>query len=71
MKTNGKWLKAHLASGVKKLGPLSLALKLDEISLFDSFFDFSPLDFPDLDNFRDLANFWNLNVFWPFDFPSI
>ena len=57
VKANRKWLKADLAFGVKNLGPLSLASKLGEFSLFDGFFAFSPLDFPDLDNFWDLANF--------------
>ena len=64
MKANCKRLKADLALGVRKLGPISLALKLGEFLLFGSFFNFSPLDFLDLDNFRDLANFW------PFDFPD-
>ena len=59
-----KRLKASLAPGIRKLGPISLALKLGEFPLFGSFFDFSPLDFPDLDDFRDLADFW------PFDFPD-
>ena len=47
------------------LGPLFLVSKLGKFSLFDGFFDFSPLDFPDLDDFEDLANFWlsNLLVF--------
>ena len=64
MKANRKRLKADLASGVRKFGPDPVAPKLAEFPLFGSFFDFSPLDFPDLDNFRDLANFW------PFDFPD-
>ena len=57
MKANHKRLKADLALGVSKFGPLFLALKLGEFPLFDGFFDFSPLDFPDLDSFRDLADF--------------
>ena len=65
MKVNYKRLKADLVSGVRKLGPLFLALKLDKFLLFDSFFDFSPLDFPDLDDFWDLADFWDLDIFWP------
>ena len=64
MKANHKQLKADLASGVRKLGSLFLALKLGEFQLFDDFFDFSPLDFPDLDNFQDF------DVFWPFDFSD-
>ena len=36
--------------------------KLGELPLFDGFFDFLPLDFPDLDNF------WGLAKFWPFDY---
>ena len=56
MKTNYKWLKADLVLGVKKLGPLFLASKLGKFPLFDSFFDFLPLDFLDLNNFWDLAN---------------
>ena len=62
MKANRKRLKADLALGVRKFGPVSLASKLGEFPLFGGFFDFSPLDFPDLDNFWDLADFW------PFDF---
>ena len=58
MKSNRKQLNADIALGVKKLGPVFLASKLDEFLLFGSFFDFSPLDIPDLDNFRALANFW-------------
>ena len=54
MKANLKRLKAALASGVKKLGPDSVALKIGKFLLFAVFFDFLPLD---LDNFRDLANF--------------
>ena len=57
MKVNCKRLKADLALGVRKLSPLSLALKLGKFLILDSFFDFSPLDFLDLDNFLDLANF--------------
>ena len=56
-KANRKRLKADLALGVKKLGPLLIESKLGEFPLFGDFFDFSPLDFPDLNNFRDLANF--------------
>ena len=51
MKANHKWLKADLALGVRKLGPLFLASKLGEFPLFGGFFDFLPLDFPNLDNF--------------------
>ena len=57
MNASRKRLKADLASGVRKLGPVFLASKLGEFPLFGGFFDFSPLDFPDLDNFRDLADF--------------
>ena len=53
-----KRLNAALASGVKKLGLASVALKLGEFPLFDNFFDFSSLD---LNNFRDLANFASFN----------
>ena len=70
MKANHKRLKADLALGVRKLGPVSVALKLDEFPLFDSFFNFSLLDFPDLDNFWDLADFWDLNVSLLFNFPD-
>ena len=52
-----KRLKADLASGVRKLGPASVAPKLGEFPLFDEFF-------PNLADFRDL------DVFWPFDFPD-
>ena len=54
MKANRKRLKADLASGVRKLGPASLASKLGEFPLFDGFLDladFLPSEFPDLDNF--------------------
>ena len=51
MKANYKQLKANLVLGVKKFGPPFLALKLGEFLLFDDFFDFSPLDFPDLADF--------------------
>ena len=54
MKANRKRLKADLALGVKKLGPLTLALKLDKFPLFNGFLD--------------LANFRDLDIFWPFDF---
>ena len=57
VKANYKWLKADLALGVKKLGPPFLASKLGEFPLFDGFFNFSPLDFPNLDNFQNLADF--------------
>ena len=60
MKANCKRLKADLALGVRKLGPVFLVLKLGEFLLFDGFLDlanFLPFKFPDLDNFRDLANF--------------
>ena len=62
MKANHKRLKFNLALGVWKLGPLSLASKLGKFLLFDGFFHFLPLDFPDLDNFRDLADFWDLDI---------
>ena len=55
MKANRKWLKADLASGVRKLSPDFIVPKLDEFPLFDEFF-------PDLDDF------WDLDVFWPFNF---
>ena len=51
MKANRKQLKAILASGVKKLDPAFIMLKLGEFPLFDSFFDFSSFNFLDLDNF--------------------
>ena len=57
MNASHKRLKADLASGVRKLGPDSVAPKLGEFPLFDEFF-------PDLADFRDL------DVFWPFDFPD-
>ena len=57
MKPNHKQLKAALALEVKKLGPLSLASKLDKFPIFDKFFP-------------DLASFWDLDNFWPFDFPD-
>ena len=57
MKTSHKRLKAVLASEVRKLGPVSVALKLDKFPLFDGFFDFSSFDFPKLNNFWDLASF--------------
>ena len=49
MKANYKRLKAALALGVRKLGPLFLALKLGKFPLFDGFLD--------------LANFWDLDIF--------
>ena len=61
IKANRKRLKADLALGVRKLDPIFLASKLGEFPLFGDFFDFSPLDFPDLDNFQDLADFWPFN----------
>ena len=64
VKANRKRLKADLALGVRKLSSVSLASKLGEFPFFGSFFDFLPLDFPDLDNFWDLADFW------PFNFPD-
>ena len=57
MNANRKRLKASLAPRVRKLGTVFLASKLGEFPLFGGFFDFSPFDFPDLDNFRDLADF--------------
>ena len=63
MKDNQKRLKADLALGVRKFGLLSLMSKLDEFPIFDNFFNFSPL------NFLDLDNFWDLDVFWPSDLP--
>ena len=57
MKAKRKRLKDNLALGVRKLGPVSVASKLGEFPLFDSFFGFSPLDFLGLDDFWDLANF--------------
>ena len=64
MNTSRKRLKADLASGVRKLGSVPLASKLGEFPIFGSFFDFSSLDFPDLNDF------WNLADFWPFAFPN-
>ena len=64
VKTSRKRLKVSLVPEIKKLGPVSVAPKLDEFPLFGGFFDFSPLDFPDLDNF------WDLTKFWIFDFPD-
>ena len=60
MKANHKRLKADLALGIRKLGPISLVPELGEFPLFDEFF-------PDLDDFWDLADFCDLDVFWPFD----
>ena len=62
LKANRKRLKADLVSGVEKLSPVFLVSKLGKFPLFGSFFDFSPLDFPNLDDFQNLADFW------PFDF---
>ena len=56
MKTNRKQLKVDLALGIKKHDPLSLALKLGKLTLFNGFLD--------------LADFWDLHIFWPFDFPN-
>ena len=64
MNASRKRLKASLVPGVKKLSPVSLLLKLGKFPVFGGFFDFLPLDFPDLDNFWDLADFL------PFDFPD-
>ena len=50
-----KWLKAFLAPGIRKLGPVFVAPKLGKFSLFDEFFP-------------DLTDFWDLDIFWPFDF---
>ena len=58
VKVNRKRLKADLALRVRMLDPSSLVSKLGEFLLFDNFFDFSPLDFPNLNNFWDLADFW-------------
>ena len=60
VKANRKQLKAALASGVKKLDPLFLALKLGVFPLFDGFLDIVNLllfEFLDLDNFRPFDNF--------------
>ena len=63
VKANRKWLKAVLASEVRKLGPFFLALKLGKFSFFDNFF-------LDLADFWDLDNFWDLDDFPIFDnFP--
>ena len=62
--TSHKLLKISLAPRVKKLGPASVAPKLGEYPHLEDFFNFSPLDFLDLDNFHDLANFS------PFDFSD-
>ena len=64
MNASRKRLNAFLAPRVRKLGPVFLASKLGEFSLFGSFSDFLPLNFPDLDDFWDLAEFW------PFKFPD-
>ena len=58
-------LKVVLALGVKKLGLVFVVLKLGKFPLFNGFFNFLPLDFP------DLYNFWNLAKFGSFDFPDI
>ena len=70
MKANYKRLKALLALGVRKLELLFLALKLNEFPLFDSCFNFLPLD---LDDFRDLANFspFNFSDFLVYSIPSL
>ena len=47
--------------GIRKLSLVSIALKLGKFPLFYGFFDFLPLDFPDLDGFRDLTKFWSFN----------
>ena len=65
VKVNCKQLKADLAIGVKKLGPLSLALKLGKFPLFGGFFDF-----PNLENFWDLANFFDFLDFLTCSTPS-
>ena len=57
MNASRKRLKGDLASGVRKLGPDSLASKLGKFPLFDEIF-------------LDLDNFWDLADFWPFDFPD-
>ena len=61
MNINHEQLKAFLVLRVKKLGPASIALKLDKFLIFDGFFKFLLLDFPDLDNFWDLAKFLLFN----------
>ena len=58
MKASRKRLKADLALGFRKLGPLSLASKLGEFPLFDEFF-------------LGLADFQDLNVFSLFEFPDL
>ena len=55
VKANRKQLKANPALGVRKLNRVFLASKLGKFLFFGGYFDFSPLDFLDLDN---LANFW-------------
>ena len=67
IKTNLKRLKATLVSEIKKLGLLSLILKLGEFLLFDNFIpdlayfqdldNFLPFEFPDLNNFFDFLGF--------------
>ena len=59
VKANYKRLKIALASGVRKLSLASVASKLGKFSLFDNFFDFSPMD---------LNDFWNLANFLLFNF---
>ena len=61
VKASHKRLKSVLASGVRKLSLASVVSKLGEFPFFDYFFDFSPFDFFDLNNFRDLADFWYFN----------
>ena len=59
VKANHKQLKADLASGVRKLGPSSIALKLGEFPLFDGFLDladFLLFEFPDLANFSGFGS---------------
>ena len=62
MNANFKQLKNGLVLGVKKLGPLFLALKLDKFQLFDNIFDFLSLD---------LNDFWNLANFLLFNFCDL
>ena len=60
LKACHKRLKAALALGVRKLGPVSLLLKLGEFLLFDSFLDlaeFLPFEFPNLYDFKPFENF--------------
>ena len=69
VKANYKWLKAVLASRVKKLGPFFLASKLDKFPLFNDFF-LNLADFWDLDNFQDLDNFLVFDNFLYFSIDS-